>query len=127
RSNRVHGPIKIVGLAGQKNCIEGPIQLTLLYGLDRCTELTAVLCFYYQTFPLKLGGALRPDEKSHVSAAFDKHSAKVSPERAGAQYQVPHLLPPIYALCGHLSMRHRCWARGCAGSEPAGNSRAGGR
>ena len=69
--------------------------LTLLYGLDRCTELTAVLCFYYQTFPLKLGGALRPDEKSHVSAAFDKHSAKLSPERAGAQYQVPHPLPPI--------------------------------
>jgi len=95
RSNGVHGPIKIVGLAGQKNNIEGPIQLTLLDNLGLCTELTAVLCSYYQAIPLKLGSALWPDQKSHVSPALDKHSAKISSERASAQYQVPHLLPPM--------------------------------
>jgi len=46
---------------------------------------------------MKLGSALGPDKRSHVSATLDKHSAKISPERARAQYEVSHLPLPVFA------------------------------
>jgi len=93
RSNGVHGAIKIVGLAREQNDIVGPVQLALLNSPDRGTEFAAVLRFDDQSIALQLGRARWPHEKRNVGPALEEHSAKVSPERARAQYQVSHLLP----------------------------------
>src|SRR5215468_2520385 len=97
RSNGIHGSIKVIGLTGQQDNIVGSAQLTLLNSLDLRAEFPAILEPNDQAIPLKLGSALGPDEKNHVSAAPNQHSTKISPERTGAQHQVPHLASPMSA------------------------------
>jgi hypothetical protein len=92
RTNGIHGPTKIVGLAGEQNDIVGPLKLALLNNLDLCAEFAAVLRLDDQSIAFQLGRALWPDEKCNVGPTLDKPCTKISPEGSRAQYQVSHLV-----------------------------------
>src|SRR5258705_1667799 len=92
RSDGGHCTVKIVCLATQQDHVIRAIELALLNRVCLNAEFAAVLSFYDQAIASKLGRARWPHKKSNVGPALDEHSAKVSPERARAQYQVSHLL-----------------------------------
>src|SRR5689334_9530326 len=95
RSDRIHGAVEIVGLAGEEYDVVGAVQLALLNRLYRTADFAAVLCLDDEAIASQLGFAPRPHQERYVGAALDEHAAEEASQRARTQHQVSHLIPQL--------------------------------